>query len=163
MKHLARFAFALVLTSYGVFACAQGASAKSIERLLEVMQTERLLQSLFRAIEAMQQSQLDKILADPKKTDEEKQQLLKVRDRVNLILAEELSYAKMKGLYEDAFQRVYTDEDVNNLIAFYESPTGRKFIEKQPQLMQESFAAMQQRMEPIMQRIRRETEDANRK
>lgn len=69
----------------------------------------------------------------------------------------------MKVLYVELFGRVYNDEDVRNLIAFYESPTGRKFIEKQQQLMQESFAAMQQRMQPIMQRISRELEEATRK
>jgi hypothetical protein len=163
MKNLARGAAVLALTLYGTLACAQGAAATSIERLLEVMQMERMLQSAFKAMETMQQSQFDKLLADATKTDDEKKRLVDARDRVNRIVAEELSYAKIKPLYIETFGRVYTDDDVRNLITFYESPTGRKFIEKQPQLMQESFAAMQQRMQPIMQRIAREIEEANRR
>lgn len=163
MNHLARIAVALVLTSCGTLASAQGATSASIERLLDVMRVEQLLQSMFKSMETMQQAQFDKMLTDSAKTDEEKRKLVDARERVTRIVAEELSYAKIKPLYVEAFERVYTDDDVLALIAFYESPTGRKFLEKQPQLMQESFAAMQRRMQPIMQRINREIEEANRK
>jgi uncharacterized protein len=42
------------------------------------------------------------------------------------------------------YQKHFTHEDVRGLLAFYESPTGRKLLEVQSQLMQESMVVGRQ-------------------
>ena len=39
---------------------------------------------------------------------------------------------KLVAVYSESF----TDKEINELIAFYETPTGQKFLAKSPQLMQ---------------------------
>lgn len=39
------------------------------------------------------------------------------------------------------YDRNFTDEDILQLLAFYQSPTGRRFVEKSPIITQESFKA----------------------
>lgn len=50
------------------------------------------------------------------------------------------------------YQKHFTEEDVREAIRFYKSPTGAKFIAKQPQIMQESMAVGQRWGESIARR-----------
>jgi hypothetical protein len=41
------------------------------------------------------------------------------------------------------YSRYYTREEITGLIAFYETPLGRKFVKEVPQILQEGGAANQ--------------------
>jgi hypothetical protein len=62
-----------------------------------------------------------------------------------------------------AYQKVFTKEDVKAIAAFYSSPAGQKYLNKLPQLSQESMKVlmpkMQQRMSEQMARTRQKLED----
>ena len=47
----------------------------------------------------------------------------------------------------------YTREEIAELIAFYETPLGRKAVKKTPQLFQEMFAAHQAWIERLIEKI----------
>lgn len=51
------------------------------------------------------------------------------------------------------YMSVYTEAEINELIAFYESPIGQKTLEKMPLLMQESMAINQKYTMKIMPKI----------
>lgn len=51
------------------------------------------------------------------------------------------------------YARHFTHEDVQALIAFYESPIGRKFVEAQPQILQESMAVGERWGQQLAQRV----------
>lgn len=158
MRTLACMAAALAVALSPAQAAAQGATPASIERLLEAKQTEQLLKSMLQSVAALQDEQFARMLSSLK-TEEAKTKALAVRERMAVILADELGYAKMKPLMVELFERTYTEDEVRALLEFYESPTGRKYLEKQPQLMRESMAAMQRRMLPMRQRIKTEIDE----
>jgi hypothetical protein len=82
--------------------------------------------------------------------------------------------AKMVAAYDDglksqamqmimvrAYQATYTQDEVDGLIAFYQSPAGQALINKAPLMMQNTVEEMRVLMRPIIQRfaqIRREGE-----
>ena len=51
------------------------------------------------------------------------------------------------------YSRYYTREEIMGLIAFYETPLGRKLIKELPQILQESFAASQTWLEHLMEKM----------
>mgnify|MGYP001273968172 FL=1 len=55
----------------------------------------------------------------------------------NLMKAE-MSWDKIKEDYIELYMSVYTKEEVNELIKFYQSPIGQKTIEKMPVIMEKS-------------------------
>lgn len=65
-----------------------------------------------------------------------------------------LSMEKMKPLYVSVYAETFSPEELQGLIDFYKSPTGQKFLEKQPQLqaaiMEKSQAMMKDLMPQIM-------------
>ncbi|QCF27614.1 DUF2059 domain-containing protein [Hydrocarboniclastica marina] len=68
-------------------------------------------------------------------------------------LRAEISWEKMSSLFVQVYAESFSQEEIDNLIAFYESPTGQMFVAKVPQVMQRSMALMQQRMKPTLQKI----------
>jgi len=65
------------------------------------------------------------------------------------------------------YQKYFTKDDVDAITAFYQSPSGRKFVEKTPEIMGEFMAVlmpqMQAKIKPIIDRYQKEMEGATRK
>jgi hypothetical protein len=52
------------------------------------------------------------------------------------------------------YDKHFSADEIRQLIAFYESPIGRRLVAEQPLIIQESFAAGMQRGRELMDRIR---------
>lgn len=52
----------------------------------------------------------------------------------------EINIEEIEELIIPVYEKYYTDEDINNLIAFYKTPTGVKVIQTMPQVLQESMS-----------------------
>jgi len=60
------------------------------------------------------------------------------------------------------YQRHFTNADIDAVLAFYSSPTGQKFLNELPSIMQESMVAVgpiqQKMMQEMMQKVGQRTE-----
>ena len=60
------------------------------------------------------------------------------------------------------YQRHFTNADIDVVLAFYSSPTGQKFLNELPSIMQESMVAVgpiqQKMMQEMMQKVGQRTE-----
>lgn len=139
------------------FACSVGARAaaspESVERLLQVMKVQSQIemvysQALPTAQEAMRQS-----LGSQADAAEAERVFNAAMPRINAVLREELSWARLKPGFVAIYAETFTQQEVDGLIAFYEGPVGKALVAKTPQLTQRSFQMMQQRMGPTMQRV----------
>jgi len=74
-------------------------------------------------------------------------------DKVAQLMQEELAGPSMKEATISVYKESLSQKEVDDLIAFYESPTGRIVIEKMPMIAQKTMAAVQSRMAPIMARM----------
>lgn len=59
------------------------------------------------------------------------------------------------------YNKYYTMEDLDQIIAFYQSPVGVKMVASMPQIMSESMAAGQEWGKEIAQKILEKLEDKN--
>lgn len=59
------------------------------------------------------------------------------------------------------YQKVYTEQEVRDILAFYRTPTGRSLIAKQPLVLQNSIEAMQARMKTLEPAIRKLVEETS--
>ena len=55
----------------------------------------------------------------------------------------EVNVEELTSLIIPIYDKNYSDEDINQLIQFYQSPLGKKVISSMPQIMQESMQAGQ--------------------
>lgn len=139
------------------------ASKDEVVRFINLMQNGQDLQSQLRPLmEQVKKSEWemfqDQLKADGKELSPEKMQAAKefldssIDEALKQFPEQELR-DRMVGIY----QKHFTSDDINGLLAFYTSPTGRKFLGEMPMLMQEAMGAsmdvMRSRMPAIMKAI----------
>jgi hypothetical protein len=59
--------------------------------------------------------------------------------------------ALVKDVYYPVYSQHFTVEEIQAMIAFFESPVGQKFVATTPILMQESVVMINQKYTPVIQ------------
>ena len=75
------------------------------------------------------------------------------------ILKEMFEWNKLEPMYLRVYQKSFTQQEVDGMIAFYKTPAGQAVISKMPVVMQNTMNEMQQMMGPMMQKIQRMQQD----
>jgi len=104
--------------------------------------------------QAIQQATQGQSLSPQVKRDIEKRQA-----EMMSIFKEMLDWHKLEPMYIRVYQKTFTQPEVDNLIAMYQSPGGQTLLNKMPIVFQNTISEMQPIMQPIMQRIQRMQQD----
>ena len=79
-----------------------------------------------------------------------------LQDKAAGVLTDALAWDKLKPAYVELFAQAYSESELDDMIAFYRSPTGRSMVAKNPLLMMKTSEIMQQRMaeaQPELQKL----------
>lgn len=151
MKRLMIFILAAFI-SCSVFAQAnQPASKASIEKLLEITETKQMYEATMQEMTKMVDQSTSRIMSriPPEKQDKFK----KAMAQLDTIIKEEMSWDKMKSQYVQIYMETFTQQEIDDLAAFYQTPSGKSFIKKQPQVIQRTSAISQEKMGVMMERF----------
>jgi hypothetical protein len=155
MKYGITFALIFVCT---LVAQAAPPTDQSINEMMNVMQLEALLNQALKQMdegiakgmeEGLEQATKGKELSPAQKTAVEN-----FRKKFSATMSEELSLAKVKSFYLQAYRDTFTQEEVNAIITFYKSPAGKAIVEKNPTVMAKAGALTQVRIDPLTQKLR---------
>ena len=123
--------------------------AAKIHELLKLTKVERTLLQV-------QQQSLDQIKSNAFQqmfpvnlTPNQKAQVDSLADKVAAIMAKALNWSDLEPQYTKIYAEMFTEQQIDDLLAFYRSPTGQVIVEKTPLLIKESTAIVQQRMASV--------------
>lgn len=119
------------------------------EELVGLLEADRGIQN---SMEAMKEVQLAQIRAMGL-AGEDTRRALEVQERLMDALAEELDWGRVRQGYVDVYAAMFTREELEDIIDFYRSETGRKFIERMPELVSRSMELSQEFMAEVMPRL----------
>lgn len=156
MKALALLACAVFLSTPVL---AEPASQESIDRLLKAANAEQMLTTIHAQLEGTMKQAMTQALKSQDAGADAQQYADAFSKKMSEELKTELSWEKMRDLYRQVYAESFTQEEVDGLIAFYESPAGKAFIAKMPVVMQKSMLAMQQRMTPMVERLQKSLQE----
>lgn len=134
-------------------------SPESVERLMEVMQVQSQLETTYAQVLPAMQSSMRQTLATQLKSDDAARLFDAVLPRVNALLLEQLSWARLKPDFARIYAETYSQDEIDGLIAFYGGPLGAALISKMPQLLNRSIQLMQVRMAPMLQLVAQVTKE----
>jgi hypothetical protein len=118
------------------------------------------MDSVLAQMEGAMKASLQRLTKGKPLTADEQATLDKQQAKMSDILKEELSWDKVKDQYVQAYREMFSQEEIDGLIAFYQTPVGQSLMNKQPELANRTMAILQQRMAPVMQRIQKMSEEA---
>jgi len=134
----------------------------SLNELLDVVQARNLLDNARAQADTMMQAALKKRLAERTFDDAEKKILMSSERKMKDLLAQELAWEKMQPMYMDIYRKSFSQKEVDDMLVFYRSPTGKAMVAKMPVVMQQTMQSIQTMMStmvPAIDKISQETQD----
>ena len=143
----------LCLVLLPLAAVAAPASVASIERFLVLTEVEKNLEGAQQYSEQMMQESLREQNQRRMLSPDVQNKMRDAMQKSAKAMRDEMSWANMKPLMVRIYVESFTQEEMDGLIAFYESPAGKAFTKKMPVVMEKSMMLMQERVGPMMQRM----------
>jgi uncharacterized protein len=126
-----------------------------IERMLTLSHVDRMMDQMMEQIKTITSSQLPANV-----TPEQRAKVEETTTKIMDLVKQRLSWDKMRPEYVKLYSDTYSDEEVNGILAFYESSAGQAMLEKMPELMAKSMALAQAQMSDILPEIQRISKEA---
>ena len=152
------FITALLLIAASVFPAQAQVPADDarIDRLLEVTRAREMLDATLPQIEASQRQMLAQMTAGRELDTAQQQRIDSLLASSSSAVRKALSWENLAPVYRDIYRQTFTGDDIDAIIAFYESPAGQRMLEKMPALMQNTMTAMQRLIVPMLQQMERD-------
>lgn len=128
-----------------------------IDRLLDTMDMRRTMDEMFVQIESMGNTMGEQMLGEDA-TPEQRAALQKTMARQRDSMRKIMSWDTLAPIYRKVYARLFTSEELEAMIAFYGSDTGRSIMRKMPQAMQLSMEEMQPIMQTMIAEMRQNIE-----
>jgi hypothetical protein len=159
-------AAALLLVVAGAFAAPVAVAAEpsdaQIDRLIETMDMRRMLDDMFAQMDAMS-LQMGEQFLDEDATAEQREDMRQVIAKQQAATRKAMSWDALGPVYRNVYRKLFTAEEVDAMIAFYGSQTGRGILRKMPQAMELTMQEMQPMLHALVEDMKREIEAASSK
>ena len=137
---------------------SMGASAQDktsdLKKLIELMNSEKMVSEMLNNLTPILKQQAN-----------ERIQGEDAQKKVDLFvdyMMQELKELSNKLINEDMvriYSEKFTHEEIKELIKFYESPVGKKIIEKMPEMSTEIMNSMMKQMPEFQEKLKKKTEE----
>jgi len=124
---------------------------KLAEELLLIMNVDKQTKEMFNQIKEMQRATL-KDMGDSEET-------ISFTEKMMDLMAEEMSWEKLKDDYINVYTEVFAKEELRELINFYKSPIGQKYVEKTPEVTRKIMLLSQKHSSELMPKIQKMIEE----
>lgn len=140
-------------------ASVQFSTASSIEKAKELMSLLELTKSMDSSF-AQVQGFADQMISSQGLSPEQADKARKQSKKAMATSFEHMKSIDWETMFAEIYASVFTEEEIQAVIEFYKSPVGKKFIEKQPELMAQTMQKMQVEMSKIMPKIQADIQKA---
>jgi hypothetical protein len=141
----------------------EGSKRKNIEDLLILTNAKSSIDTIYSQMDEMLQRIAEQVGKNPK----DKEIFKKYNAKIIEAMKKEVNWQKMKEHMVNIYMKHYTEKEINDMLAFYKSETGRSMVRKTPEVMKDTMLASQSmikgfapKMSELMQEMRKELDAA---
>lgn len=149
-KHRLFFLLALGLLSSPAWSADAPPSDASILQLLEVMQAQKLVDSMTGQLNGMMLKSAEQANGGSPLSAEEQKIVERGVGRLSDLIQQQISWPQLEPMMIDIYRKSFSQKEVDDLSVFYRSPSGEAVTQKMPAVMQQSMAASQAKMQAIV-------------
>lgn len=158
------FSSLILITPYTL---AAPASDFQVQKLIEVMKINQLLQQTIQQIRPQLDQQaytiVQNIVKHEKLSPQEQIVANELADQLYEQNKKSISWQKMQPIYQKIYKDAYTAEEVQAQIDFYSSPVGQAILDKSPIVAQESIKIVNTQLMSTMQSAEKDFASVNKK
>lgn len=134
-------------------------SEASIRELLELTNSKKMLDGIYDQIQANVGRVAEQALAGKEQSTEQRAIMDDMREKMIAMLRKDLSWESLAPTLIDVYRKTFTQDEIQGMVDFYKSPSGRAVITKMPAVMQASMEATQGRMVAFAPKIKELVEE----
>jgi uncharacterized protein len=154
MKHRLIFLLALGFLSSPVWSADAAPGDASIHQLLEVMQAQKLVDSMTGQLNGMMLKSAEQANGGAPLGADEQKIVERGVGKLSDLIKQQMSWPQLEPMMIDIYRKSFSQKEVDDLLVFYRSPSGQAVIQKMPVVMQQSMAASQAKMQAIVPQMR---------
>jgi uncharacterized protein len=80
-------------------------------------------------------------------------------EKLNALVAQSYNWTKLEPSYEQVYADLYTEDELDGILAFYKSPIGQAFLTKTPEATRQVLLISKQQFAALTPQIQKLTED----
>ena len=126
-------------------------SQASIEKLLALTTANRASINVLSDVDKIVESTVDSQLAGEKLSPEAQKLAASTKTTIHETFQKALGWEAVKPWYMKAYADAFTQAEINELIQFFESSAGTKFIKQMPEVEKSTTAKYQQQLAVMLQ------------
>ena len=127
---------AILLITFSTFASANDtAKQQKMAELADLMNMSSMVDTIYTQMEGMMLNLSQQMDIQPS----EKPIFDAYYKEMTAIMKQDMSWEKMEPMILDIYSRNFTEKEIDDLVAFYKTPTGQSVIRKLPMVTQESM------------------------
>ena len=134
-------------------------SEASVKQLLEVAQARKLIDSVMKQMDNLMQQSIAQATQGQKIPPKVQKDIDAQSGEMMTMMKDLLDWKKLEPMYVRVYQKTFSQQEVDGMIAFYKTPAGQAVIGKMPAVMQNTIEEMQQLMGPVMQKMQKMQQD----
>jgi hypothetical protein len=104
-------------------------------------------------VEASMRAAVQHELADQPLNTEQRAIMDRMQDRMVALMREEMDWQRMEPQVIELYRNTFTQSEVNGMLKWYSSPTGRAVIAKQPLVTQQMADYAQERVQDVVPKL----------
>jgi hypothetical protein len=136
--------------------CARADEASKrakVKELFVVMKLDTMMEQITKTIMDQTQTMIGG-MADTQITPAQKKMMDDYKDRLYKLVMDTMGWKAIEPEYVEMYANTYSEEEIDGILAFYNSPAGRAMMARTPELMQKSTALSQQKMAEIQPKMK---------
>ena len=160
MRHLF-LAISLALSNQIVFAAEP--TQATLERFLNAYQFEPIREAWAFRLDREVKGELERLRSTPGLSLTARSAIAKYESAAVAELQKRLASENLQPRYAAIFKKVFTEEEMQEITRFYESPAGKASVQKRAQvsaLVQEQFVGLAQEVSANLASVRKEVQDS---
>lgn len=133
--------------------CAQAnddAKRAKIERILQVTKVESMVDNMYAQVDAALVGMAQELGIQAS----EQVVFDRYMSKVAAAMAEQMTWAKIKEPTIDIYMKHYSEKEIDDMLVFYSSDSGKAIIEKMPKVMEESLLLSQSMLRDFMPKMK---------
>jgi uncharacterized protein len=144
----------VVLLGAGLCAVCQAAppTEQSISALLEASKAQLTARLITITAQSVRQG-MNAALKGKTPTEKQQHDMDAIAAKFEQTMRDALAWDNVRPVYIQVYQETFTQNEVDDLTAFYKSPAGAALLDKMPTVFQKTSTLMQQRIAPYMDQM----------
>ena len=128
-------------------------SEQSVRRLFEAMHTSQLIDSVMEQTDANLREALERASGGRSLNAQQQKLHDDMRAKIQGMLKEELAWSRLEPQMVEVYRSTFTPAEIDGMLRFYDSPSGRAVVAKLPQATQQMMQLTQEHVGALIPRI----------